>query len=234
MVELTRGVIRVPRSPKIAIDGPAGSGKSTVAKAVAGKLNFLYVNTGAMYRAVAYLALKSSHDFNDEAVIAALAGRVKFSFVHYLKNNSFSLWCDGENVTPYLRTQEVSREVARVASIPQVRYYLVNYQRLLARNGAVVMEGRDIGTFVLPDAEYKFFLTADLDVRLARREQELRILGCTIDREELRREFIFRDKMDLKREVGPLKIAPDAVVIDCTELTIEEVVTKILGICGGG
>ncbi len=220
--------------PNIAIDGPAGSGKSTVARAVARKLGFLYVDTGAMYRAVAYLALKASIDFHDERSLAALAGETKFSLVHYFKSGAVALWCNGEDVTPFLRMREVSQKVALVAAVPQVRLHLVRYQRRLARNGGVVMEGRDIGTFVLPDADYKFFLTASLEVRLARREQELNCRISPREREELRRELVFRDEMDLKREVGPLKIAPDAIVIDCTELSIGEVVNKILAVCGGG
>jgi len=222
------------RTPNIAIDGPAGSGKSTVAREVARRLGFLYVDTGAMYRAVTYLALRSSIDFSDEAALAALARRVKFSLVRYLKSGQMFLWCNGEDVTPYLRSQEVSRQVARVAAVPEVRHHLVKCQRIFAQGGGVVMEGRDIGTVVLPDASYKFFLTASFEVRLARREQELSAQGRPVQRDELRKEFIFRDEMDRKREVGPLKVASDAVVIDCSDLSAEEVVNRIVAICGGG
>lgn len=216
------------RTPNIAIDGPAGSGKSTVAREVACRLGFLYVDTGAMYRAVTYLALRSSIDFSDEAALAALARSIKFSLVRYLKSGQVFLWCNGEDVTPYLRSQEVSQQVARVAAVPEVRHHLVKCQRLFAQGGGVVMEGRDIGTVVLPDATYKFFLTASLDVRLARREQELMAQGRHVQRDELRKEFIFRDDMDRKRKVGPLKVAPEAVVIDCSDLSVEEVVNRIV------
>ncbi len=224
----------MPRIPNIAIDGPAGSGKSTVARAVAAKLNFLYVDTGAMYRAVTYLALKAALDFRKETSLAALTRDTNFSLVQHLRSGVIELWCNGEDVSPFLRTREVSQMVAWVAAVPHVRSHLVRCQRRFAKNGGVVMEGRDIGTVVLPDADYKFFLTAALDVRLARREQELNSQVQSFDKEELHREFIFRDEMDLKREAGPLKAAPDAIVIDCTELSVEEVVVKILDVCGGG
>ncbi|HAA89482.1 MAG TPA: (d)CMP kinase [Peptococcaceae bacterium] len=222
------------RLPNIAIDGPAGSGKSTVARIVARKLSFFYIDTGAMYRAVTYMALKSSLDLDDREALAVMAGKLKFSYVYYSKTGEVNIWCNGEDVTPHIRTKEVSQVVAKVAAVPQVREHLVNYQRLLARGGGVVMEGRDIGTVVLPDAEYKFFLTADPEVRLERRERELREKGIQVNREELRREIIFRDQMDLQRETSPLKVASDAVVIDCTSLSVDQVVAKIMAICGGG
>jgi cytidylate kinase len=224
----------VSKLPKIAIDGPAGSGKSTVAKIVAKKLDFFYIDTGAMYRAVTYMALRDSVDLDDPEALAGMVGKLKFSYVYYTKTGEVNIWCNGENVTPYIRTKEVSQQVAKVAAVPQVREHLVNYQRLLARCGGVVMEGRDIGTAVLPDAEYKFFLTAAPEVRLERRERELRQKGVQVNREELLREIVFRDQMDLQREMNPLKIASDAVVIDCTSLSVEEVVAKIMAICEGG
>lgn len=224
----------MPRMSNIAIDGPAGSGKSTVARELARKLKLLYVDTGAMYRAVTYLALRSGVDSDDEAAVSAFVRGIRFSLVRYQQKGMVDLWCNGENVTPYLREPEVSRQVARVASVPGVRDHLVRCQRLFARGGGVVMEGRDIGTVVLPDSKYKFFLTASLDVRLARREKELVANGRSFTKEELRHEMAFRDEMDLKREVGPLKQAPDAVVIDCTHLTVDQVVSRMLDICGGG
>lgn len=219
-------------TPNIAIDGPAGSGKSTVAKIVAKRLNLLYVDTGAMYRAITYLALRSSIDLNDEEALARTAEGVKFSLVHNLANGMVTLWCNGEDLTPFLRSKEVSQAVSRVAAVEHVRHQLVRYQRIFAQIGGVVMEGRDIGTVVLPDADFKFYLTADLEVRLQRRQRELISQGQNYMMEELRREMILRDEMDAKREIGPLKIAPDAVVIDCTYMPVEEVVEKILNVCG--
>lgn len=224
----------MPRRPNIAIDGPAGSGKSTVAKELAHRLGMLYVDTGAMYRAVTYFALKSGIDIENEVELDALVRKIRFSLVRFIKDNNVTLWCNGEDVSPYLREKEVSCHVAKVAAVASVREYLTCYQRLFARTGGVVMEGRDIGTVVLPDAEYKFFLTASLDVRLKRRGKELQTTGKSWTEEELCRELIYRDEMDRKREIGPLKKAPDAVVIDCTNLTVEQVISKMLECYGGG
>lgn len=220
--------------PNIAIDGPAGSGKSTVARELAHKLGLLYVDTGAMYRAVTYFALRSGIDVGDEGELDTLVKDIRFSLVRFTKNNIVALWCNGENVSPHLREKEVSRYVAKVAAATIVRECLVRYQRLFARTGGVVMEGRDIGTVVLPDAEQKFFLTASLDVRLERRGKELQAAGKSWTKEELCRELTYRDEMDLKREIGPLRKAPDAVVIDCTNLTVKQVIEKMLESHGGG
>lgn len=216
------------RPLSIAIDGPAGSGKSTVARKVAHRLGFLYVDTGAMYRAVTYLALRSSVDLDDESELFSFVQRLKFSLVHFLKSGEVFLWCNGEDLTPYLRTREVSMVVSKVAAVPAVRHQLVSLQRLFARGRGVVMEGRDIGTVVLPNADYKFFLTASLEARVNRREKELLAQGRAVDREELRREMMLRDGLDSSREVGPLRIAADAMVIDTTELGVDEVVGIII------
>ena len=160
------------RVPNVAIDGPAGSGKSTVARLVAQKLDFLYVDTGAMYRAITYLALKASVNLDDQDALGSLAETAKFSSVRFCSSGDVALWCNGTDVTPYLRKWDVTREVARVAAVPVVRHCLVRSQRVFARSGGVVMEGRDIGTVVLPDAEFKVFLTADLDTRIERRALE--------------------------------------------------------------
>ena len=222
------------RKPNIAIDGPAGSGKSTVARELADRLNLLYVDTGAMYRAVTYFALKSGIGVENEAELDALVKDIRFSLVRFTKSGTVVLWCNGEDVSPFLREKEVSSQVAKVAAAATVRKRLAWYQRRFARTGGVVMEGRDIGTVVLPDAEYKFFLTASLDVRLKRREKELRAAGKSWTRKELCYELTYRDEMDRKREIGPLKKAPGAVVIDCTNLTVEQVIEKMMESYGGG
>ncbi|HHV35646.1 MAG TPA: (d)CMP kinase [Syntrophomonadaceae bacterium] len=222
------------RKPNFAIDGPAGSGKSTVARELAGRLGLLYVDTGAMYRAVTYFALKTGIDPENEAELDALVKDIRFSLVIFSKNRTVNLWCNGEDVSPFLREKEVSCQVSKVAAAAPVRKHLAWYQRRFARAGGVVMEGRDIGTVVLPDAECKFFLTASLDVRLARREKELRAAGKSWTKKELCCELTYRDEMDRKREIGPLKKAPDAVVIDCTNLTVEQVIEKMLESYGGG
>jgi len=221
------------RVPNVAIDGPAGSGKSTVASLVARKLDFLYVDTGAMYRAIAYLALKAGVNLDDQDALGLLAETAKFSSVRFCSSGATALWCNGADLTPYLRRWDVTREVARVAAVPEVRHYLVRSQQVFARSGGVVMEGRDIGTVVLPEAEFKFFLTADLDTRVARRALEMNGAGRAVDPAELRRQFIYRDEMDLKRTVGPLKAAPDAVLIESTALTVEQIVDRIVTLCRG-
>jgi cytidylate kinase len=224
----------VPRRANIAIDGPAGSGKSTVARILAQRIGYLYIDTGAMYRAVTFFALRKGINLYDDQELASLAKKMKFSLVRNLHDGTVTLWCDGEDVSPYLREREVSERVSRVAEVAGVREHLVKYQRNFARVGGVVMEGRDIGTVVLPDAEYKFFLTASIDVRVERRRKELEAAKKTIASEELYREMTYRDEMDSKREIDPLVIPSDAVVIDSTTMTIEQVIEKIIEICGGG
>lgn len=224
----------MPRRANIAIDGPAGSGKSTVARILAQRIGYLYIDTGAMYRAVTFFALRKGINLYDDQELASLAKKMKFSLVRNLHDGTVTLWCDGEDVSPYLREREVSERVSRVAEVAGVREHLVKYQRNFARVGGVVMEGRDIGTVVLPDAEYKFFLTASIDVRVERRRKELEAAKKTIASEELYREMTYRDEMDSKREIDPLVIPSDAVVIDSTTMTIEQVIEKIIEICGGG
>lgn len=222
------------RQPNIAIDGPAGSGKSTVARKVASMMGLIYVDTGAMYRAVTYLAVKSGLDLDNQRALVEFTRCLKFSLVRMIRDDTLQLWCNGKNVTPYLRHPDITSRVSRVAAVPGVRSHLVSCQRGFARAGGVVMEGRDIGTVVLPQADYKFFLTASIDVRLLRREQELVASGLVVDRQLLKQQMVLRDEMDRNREVGPLRVAPDARVIDCSEMTADEVACQIVDICGGG
>ena len=204
----------------IAVDGPAGAGKSTVSKIVAAKLGYTYIDTGAMYRAV---ALKSSRSCED--------------LVDIIDNTEIELddrarvFLDGVEVTKEIRTPEISKLASDVSKFPFVRKKLTELQRKMATRGAVIMDGRDIGTQVLPNADLKIFLTASLDERARRRFEELQAKGQTADLAAVKKEIALRDKQDSEREFAPLKQAEDAILIDSTNLTIDEVAGKILTLC---
>lgn len=215
--------------PHIAIDGPAGAGKSTVARILAARLGYLYVDTGAMYRALTYEALHVGVNLQDPQCLAALAARVHLELV------DDRLYCDGREVTPYLRLPDVSRYVSVVASVPAVRARMVEWQREIAGRHPVVMDGRDIGSYVLPEAEYKFFITASLKERARRRWQELLVQGHTgLTLEQVQEELAVRDALDAGRDIAPLARAPDAICIDTTALTPEQVVESIFDIIKRG
>ncbi|MGI6648442.1 MAG: (d)CMP kinase [Bacillota bacterium] len=219
--------------PVIAIDGPAGAGKSTVARLVAERLNYIYIDTGALYRALTYKALQKGIDLRNEEALSDLAANT--NIILLAENGAAQrVFCDDEDVTYLIRTPEVSRYVPIVARVPGVRANLVRIQREMSLNGGAVLDGRDIGSYVLPDAEFKFFLTASNRERALRRQQELAAKGFQTDLIELEKEMIERDLLDSQREVGPLVQVPDAVVIDTTTMTIEEVVCKMLEIINGG
>jgi CMP/dCMP kinase len=213
----------------IAIDGPAGAGKSTVAKKVAKDLDYLYIDTGSMYRALAWAVYHHALPIEDEAVVAQL-----------LQNNSIQLrrvqgeqqvyWNDTD-VSALIRTPEMSQFASIVASYAAVREQMLVLQRNLATQGNVVMDGRDIGTHVLPDAEVKIFLTASIRERAERRWKEMREKGLEPDLSEIEKEIAERDQRDMNREVAPLRQAEDAVLVDTTGMTIEQVVDQILQIC---
>lgn len=219
----------------IAIDGPSGAGKSTVARLVARHLEYVYIDTGAMYRALTLKALQEGIDLKDEKALSRLAAetRIIFDFAGEIGENQ-RIYCDNEEVTFAIRTPEVSRNVPLVARVPGVRKYMVNMQRQISLNGGVVMDGRDIGSYVLPHADYKFYLTASIKERALRRKVELENKGIFIEFNELEKEMVERDILDMQREVGPLVQVADAVVIDTTQMSIEEVVEKILEIINGG
>ena len=209
----------------IAIDGPAGAGKSTVAKIVAEKLGYTYIDTGAMYRGVAWKTLRDDKDAPDEAILRAVHDiDVRLACTE----SGTRVTVDGTDVTAEIRTPEVTHIVSRVAALGSVREKMVELQRAMAADGAVVMDGRDIGTNVLPNADVKIFLTASVEERARRRYDEMVAKGYAVDFDELKDEIASRDKQDSERAISPLRQAEDAVLLDSTALSIDEVVTRIL------
>ncbi|HHW02727.1 MAG TPA: (d)CMP kinase [Thermoanaerobacterales bacterium] len=204
----------------IAIDGPAGAGKSTVARKVAEKLNMIYIDTGAMYRAVTLKACVKNKNTAQEIV-----EMLKDTYID-IKNNKVIL--DGEDVTEEIRSKQVTRKVSDIAKIPEVRLIMVEMQKRMARKKGVIMDGRDIGTTVLPDAEYKFFLTADLKERARRRFEELKNKGYDVELDQIEKDILERDLQDTKRKCSPLLAAKDAIIIDTTHKSIQEVVDEII------
>jgi cytidylate kinase len=217
---------------QVAVDGPAGAGKSTVARRLAQVLNYLYIDTGAMYRAVAWQVIQRRVSLADNLALAELAE--KMTIVFRQDGETQTVWIDGADATEAIRTPEISRSVAIVAACPEVRRVLVAKQQAMARTQDVVMEGRDIGSIVLPQAEYKFFVTAALDVRAQRRSEELNNKGFPVDLTSLRQEIADRDRQDAGREVGALQILPDFIVVDTSQMAVEEVVAYLAAIVRGG
>ncbi|MFA5351182.1 MAG: (d)CMP kinase [Candidatus Omnitrophota bacterium] len=212
----------------VAIDGPAGAGKSTVAKILAKRLGFLYIDTGAMYRALTLKALENNIDIGDECKINELALKTCID----LRNNldgSLSIILDGRDVSLDIRRPRITQYVSDVSKIKGVRSVLVKMQRELGQKGNCVLEGRDIGTVVFPDAEKKFFIDASAEVRVSRRFKELKGLNQNVAEDDVAKDLSNRDKIDSTREVSPLRKADDAIYIDTTKLSIEGVVDKMLG-----
>lgn len=212
---------------QIAIDGPAGAGKSTVAKLVAKQLNLFYVDTGAMYRAIAYKAIKNQILIEDESSVSQIAKTTEVVLDHSEERN---VWCDGENVTQAIRSPEISRAVSVVAAYVGVRERLVEMQRKEAKRGGVVMDGRDIGTHVLPEADIKIYLTATPKERAKRRWLELVNAGKNVLFEEVAKDMQKRDRQDTERQFSPLEPAQDAVILDTTGLSVEGMVAKIVAL----
>ncbi len=210
----------------VAIDGPAGSGKSTSAKLVAQKLGFLYIDTGAMYRAITFLAIENNVLQNNDAIIELAKGSgLDLEF----KNGETHVYTNGKEITDKIRTQEVNSKVSDISKIEGVRKALVNRQRELAKEkNGVVMEGRDIGTVVFPNADVKIFLTASINERASRRTKEYEDKGVHISLDEIKANIEQRDKIDSTRNVSPLMKAQDAIEVDTSNISIQEQVDKIL------
>ncbi|MCB9667748.1 MAG: (d)CMP kinase [Myxococcales bacterium] len=210
----------------VAIDGPAGAGKSSAAKLLAQKLGFVLVDTGALYRGVAWAAGRKHLDLDDSLALGALARELEFAF-HTKHDGSSALWVDGRDCSNEIRTQAMAQAASDVSTYPEVRDALLSVQRRLGQGGGVVLEGRDIGTVVFPDADVKVFLTASLEARAQRRHKELIARGADSAYEAVLEEIRQRDAQDMGREVAPLVPAKDATVMDSTALELEEVVERL-------
>lgn len=205
----------------VAVDGPAGSGKSTVAKILAKKLNYTYIDTGAMYRAITLVCIEAKIIPSESEQIIKKASQLK---MHFEKSE---LIVNGRNVSNEIRMPVINENVSKIASIPDVRHILVDIQRHISQNADVVMEGRDIGTVVFPNASYKFFLEASVEVRAQRRYKEEQQKGIKESLDEIKQSIVERDKQDKSRKVSPLKKADDAILLDTSKLSIDQVVDNL-------
>lgn len=211
----------------IAIDGPSGAGKSTVAKLVSKELNFEYIDTGAMYRALAYKAFKNNIQINEQEIDEMLAS----TKIDYFNN---SIFLDDEKVDDYIRNENISKISSNVSALKNVRIKMVDLQRNIANNKNVILDGRDIGTNVFPNADYKFFITASVEERSKRRYDEITNKGMNVLYDDILLDIKKRDINDSSRKIAPLKIAEDAILIDTTNMNIKDVVAKILSIVSEG
>lgn len=205
----------------VTIDGPGGSGKSTMAKILAKRTGINYLDTGAMYRAVGYWAKKNNVDPDDPAAVRELIRDLVMNV--WTESGIQQVEVNGENVTPYIRENSVSMVASTISKIPAVRLKMVDLQRKIASKGDYVLDGRDTGSFVFPNADYKFYITATSDVRAERRRKELAEKGTDITFEELKREIQARDEQDMNREFAPLVVPKDAIIIDTSAMTVDEV-----------
>ena len=210
----------------VAIDGPAGSGKSTVSKLIARALGVIYIDTGAMYRALTLKAMRQNIALRDETALEKLAGSTNIDLGE--ESGALKVYLDGEDVAGLIRTPELTNNVKYIARVPGVRKEMVRLQRSIGEKCGAVLEGRDIGTVVFPDADYKFYLDADPNERARRRHKELLGAGQAVDFAAIKKDVIVRDESDMNRAVGALRKAADAILVDTTDLSIDEVVKKIL------
>ena len=216
-------------SHNVAIDGPAGAGKSTIAKRIARRLGYIYVDTGAMYRAMAYYLIQNQVDAADQEAIAAACQHADISICY--QDGEQVVLLNGENVNAYLRTEAVGNMASVSSVVPEVRKKLVELQQKLARETDVVMDGRDIGTVVLPDADVKVYLTASVETRAKRRFLELLEKGEPADLAKIAADIEDRDYRDMHRDISPLRQAEDATLVDSSDMTIDQVVERILELC---
>lgn len=213
----------------VAIDGPAGAGKSTIARQAAKQLNFIYVDTGAMYRAMALFMLRKGISSEDAKGLEAACKEVDITIEY--QNGEQQVILNGENVNGLIRTEEVGKMASAVAKNGKIREKLVDLQQKLAKKADVIMDGRDIGTCVLPQADVKIYLTASVEERARRRHKELVEKGEICDIEKIKADIIARDEQDMNREISPLKKAEDAVLLDGSDMTIQEVTEEIMRLC---
>ncbi len=215
---------------QIAIDGPAGAGKSTVARLIAEKLGFIYIDTGAMYRALTWKALTQNLDLQDDEKLYELACHTEIGFIQQAGQQR--VFCDGVDISEAIRSPQINANVSVVAARPRVRAVMVKKQQDMAQMNNVVMDGRDIGEQVLPQADFKFYVTASIEERTCRRMLDLEKQGFSQDEKSVRQQIVERDRMDQERATGALKILDDAMVIDTSSLRIDEVLEHMLAIIG--
>lgn len=215
----------------IAVDGPAGAGKSTIARLVAERLGFVYVDTGAMYRAIALFCLRREIALEDEAQVSSAVSEARITISH--QDGVQQVMLNGENVSGLIRTEQVGNTASTISAYPAVRAHLLNLQRELAASTNVIMDGRDIGTCVLPKAQTKIYLTASPKVRAMRRFKELKEKGVMCNLQEIEQDIIERDQRDMNRAAAPLKKAEDAVLVDGSDMSIDQVVSAIIEVAKG-
>ena len=208
----------------IAMDGPAGSGKSTIAQQLAEKLDYLYLNSGSMYRAMTLLSLREGEDPTNVSMLTKLAKNCRIDFI----DNGKTTLLNGEDVSDALRTPEIDRAIVNIAKIPDVRHEMVKQQRRIGEKGGIIVEGRDVTTVVFPDADLKFYISASVEERAKRRFIEQKAKGIETTLEQVRQEIRERDQMDESREHSPLRTAEDAIVLDTTGMTINQAVNFVL------